>query len=115
VLHQNGDRTAPKLSASELPPELKETAFDAATSGDYVGKYQFDFGAALDVVLKSDHLEAQLTGQGAFPIFARAKDKFFYKVVDAQLDFERDAAEKVVAVVLHQNGRDMRAPRMPAR
>ena len=115
VLHQNGDRIAPKLRASELPPELQEIAFDAATSGDYVGKYQFDFGAVLEVVLKSDHLEAQLTGQAAFPIFARAKDKFFYKVVDAQLDFERDAAEKVVAVVLHQNGRDRRAPRMPAR
>jgi CubicO group peptidase (beta-lactamase class C family) len=111
VLHQNGDRTAPKLSASELPPELKEIAFDAAKSGDYVGKYQFDFGV-LDVALKSDHLEAQLTGQGAVPIFASSKDKFFYKVVDAQLDFERDGGGKVIAVVLHQNGRDRRAPRM---
>ena len=112
VLHQNGDRTAPKLSASELPPEPQEIAFDAATSGDYVGKYQFDFGAVLDVVLKSDHLEAQLTGQAAFPIFASSKDKFFYKVVDAQLDFERDGSGKVIAVVLHQNGRDVRAPRI---
>jgi hypothetical protein len=115
VLHQNGDRTAPKLSASELRPEPAEIAFDAATSGDYVGKYQFDFGAVLDVVRKSDHLEAQLTGQAPFPIFASAKDKFFLKAVDAQLDFERDADEKIVAVVLHQSGRDMRAPRMPTR
>ena len=41
-----------------------------------------------------------------------SRDKFSYKNVDAQIDFERDAGEKVVAVVLHQNGRDMRAPRM---
>ena len=95
VLHQNGDRAAPKLSASELPPELKEIELDAATLGDCVGKYQFDFGV-LDVVLTSDHLEAQLTGQPAFPIFASAKDKFFYKIVDAQLDFERDAGGKVL-------------------
>jgi D-alanyl-D-alanine-carboxypeptidase/D-alanyl-D-alanine-endopeptidase len=99
------------LSASEP----KVIAFDAATIRDYVGKYPFDFGAVLDVALKSDHLEAQLTGQLAFPIFASTKDKFFYTVVDAQLDFERDAAEKVVAVVLHQNRRDMRAHRMPDR
>jgi serine-type D-Ala-D-Ala carboxypeptidase/endopeptidase len=112
VLHQNGDRVAPKLSASELPPEPKELRLDAARLGDYVGKYRFEFGAVLDVVLRSDHLEAQLTGQLAFPIFARAKDKFFYKVVDAQLDFERDAGDKVIAAVLHQDGRDMRAPRM---
>jgi CubicO group peptidase (beta-lactamase class C family) len=111
ILHQNGDRPAPKLSASELPPEPKEIALDAGTVGDYVGKYPFNFGI-LDVALKSDHLEAQLTGQPSFPIFASAKDKFFLKVVDAQLDFERDAGGKVVAVVLHQNGRDMRAPRV---
>jgi D-alanyl-D-alanine-carboxypeptidase/D-alanyl-D-alanine-endopeptidase len=112
VLHQNGDHAAPKLSASELPLAPKELALDAATLGDYVGKYRFDFGAVLDVALRSDHLEAQLSVQPAFPIFASAKDKFFYKIVDAQLDFERDAGGKVVAVVLHQNGRDMRAPRM---
>jgi len=111
VLHQNGDRTAQKLSPSELPPERSEIAFDAATSGDYVGKYQFGFGI-LDVVLKGDRLEAQLTGQAAFPIFASSKDKFFYRVVDAQLDFVRDGEEKVIAVVLHQGGRDMRAPRI---
>ena len=111
VLHQNGDRTAAKLSASELPPEIKEIALDPAISGDYVGKYQFDFGL-LDVVLKRDHLEAQLTGQSALPIFASAKEKFFYTIVDAQLDFERDAGGKIAAVVLHQNGRDMRAPRI---
>ena len=115
VLHQNGDRAAPKLSASELPPERQAIALDAATLDDYVGKYRFDFGAVLDVAIHSDHLEAQLTGQPAVQIFASAKDKFFYKIVDAQLDFERDEGGKVVGVVLHQNGRDMRAPRMTQR
>jgi serine-type D-Ala-D-Ala carboxypeptidase/endopeptidase len=112
VLHQNGEHAAVKLSASDLPPEPQEIAFDAAASADYVGKYQFDFGAVLDVALKRDHLEAQMTGQGALPIFARARDRFFYKVVEAQLDFERDGRDKIIAAVLHQNGRDMRAPRI---
>jgi serine-type D-Ala-D-Ala carboxypeptidase/endopeptidase len=111
VLHQSGDSAAPKLNASELPPELQEIALDAAALGDYVGKYRLDFGT-LDVVLKGDHLEAQLTAQAAFQIFANARDKFFYKIVDARLDFERDAGGKVVAVVLRQNGLDMRAVRM---
>jgi serine-type D-Ala-D-Ala carboxypeptidase/endopeptidase len=112
VLHQNGDRSAPKLGPSELPPELRETELDAALIGDYVGKYRFSFGV-LDVVQKGDHLDAQLTGQSALPIYANAKDKFFYKVVDAQLVFERDATEKIVAAILHQNGKVMRAPRLP--
>jgi serine-type D-Ala-D-Ala carboxypeptidase/endopeptidase len=112
VLHQNGDRTALKLSASELPPELLEISLDAATLGDYVGKYRLHPSAVVDFALKGDHLESQITGQPAFPIFASAEDKFFLKVGDAQLHFERDGDGKVVAVVLHENGCDIRAPRI---
>jgi CubicO group peptidase (beta-lactamase class C family) len=111
VLHQNGDRAAPKLRASELPPEFQEIELDAATLGEYVGKYRLGPSVVVDFALKDDHLETQITGQPAFPVFASAKDRFFLKVVDAQLDFERDAGGKVIAMVLHQNGRDMRAPR----
>jgi len=111
VLHQNGDHAAPKLSASELPPGLREIALDVGTLADYVGKYRLAPDAIIEIALRGDHLETQLTGQPAFPIYASAKDKF----VDAQLDFERDAGEKVVAVVLHQNGRAMRAPQVTTR
>jgi D-alanyl-D-alanine-carboxypeptidase/D-alanyl-D-alanine-endopeptidase len=111
VLHQHGDHTAPKLTAAQLPPEPKETALPPETLSEYVGKYQFSFGSAFEITLKGDHLEAQLTGQPAAPIYPSAKDKFFYKIVDAQLDFERDATGKVVAVILHQNGLNPRAQR----
>ena len=57
-------------------------------------------------------LNAQLTGQPALPVYADKPDHFFYKVVDAQLDFERDAAGKVTALTLHQNGRDLKAPQI---
>lgn len=109
VLHQNGDHPAPKVAAA--PTEIQ---LDARTLGDYVGKYKFDFGGVLDVALRSDNIEAQLSGQPAFPIYATAKDRFFYKVVDAQLDFERDPDGRVTSVILHQNGKDLRAPRIPA-
>ena len=111
VLHQNGDHPAPKLSAAEVPPAPKETALNPATLQDYVGQYQFDFGGVLDVTLKDTQLQAQLTGQPVVPIYASAADKFFYKIVEAQLDFERDADGKVIAVVLHQSGQNLRAPR----
>jgi hypothetical protein len=60
---------------------------DAVTLSDYIGKYELT-GAVVDFTLKGDHPETQITGQPAFPVFA--KDKFFLKVVDAQLDFERE-------------------------
>ncbi len=94
-----------------LAPAYEAISLDVATLSRYVGKYWFNFGV-LVVALKSDHLEAQLTGQRAFTIFASARDKFFYRSVNAQLDFERDAGGQVVAVILHQNGRDMQAPRV---
>jgi serine-type D-Ala-D-Ala carboxypeptidase/endopeptidase len=58
-------------------------------------------------------LMVQLTGQPAIPVFSVGKDRFEADVVEAALTFERDAAGKVVALVLHQNGMDMRAPRRP--
>lgn len=98
------------VSAAELPHEFQGSTAAAAALNDFVGEYQFDFGI-LDVELNRDHLEAQLTGQPPFPIFAGTGDKFFYKAVDAQLDFERDTEGKIVAVVLYQNGRVIRGLR----
>jgi hypothetical protein len=37
-------------------------------------------------------------------IFAKANDRFFYKAVDAQLNFTRDAAGAINGVALHQGG-----------
>lgn len=110
VLHQNGDHAARRLTASELAPALREVRLEPATLDDYAGRYRAAFGL-LEVVRHGDRLEARITGQSAFRIFASAPDRFFYKVVDAQLVFERDAGGKVVAAVLHQNGSRMRASR----
>ena len=110
VLHQNGHRAARRLSASELPTEQQEIALDAASLGGYVGRYRGAFGM-LEIALRAGGLQAQITGQSAVPIYARARDQFFYKFVDAQLDFERDSQGKVTAVTLHQNGGRARALR----
>jgi serine-type D-Ala-D-Ala carboxypeptidase/endopeptidase len=40
VLHQNGDHAAPRLSAAEIPSELKETPLSPATLQDYVVLHQ---------------------------------------------------------------------------
>jgi hypothetical protein len=67
--------------------------------------------ALFDITLKGGQLYAQLGDQPAFPVFASAKDRFFYTVVDAQLEFVRDHA-RVTALILHQNGQALRAPRV---
>jgi CubicO group peptidase (beta-lactamase class C family) len=113
VLHQNGDHVAPKLKADELRGEPTAVSLDARTLADYVGRFQMRPGVVMDVTLANGELSVQLTGQPVFPIYASATDKFFLKIVDAQIDFERDASGKVAALVLHQNGQDRHAPRIP--
>ena len=86
---------------------------DPAVLKDYVGRYTLSPGVQFAVTAEGSQLRVQLTGQAALPVYAQARDHFFYTVVDAQIDFQRDAIGKVVALVLHQNGRDLRAPRQP--
>ena len=111
-LAQNGVlQSAPRAAATALATARQEIALDRDTLAGYVGRYAFAPGVDLTVRGKGAGLEAQLSGQPFFPIFARAPDRFFYRVVDAELAFERDAEGRVQAVVLHQGGAEQRAAR----
>jgi CubicO group peptidase (beta-lactamase class C family) len=112
VLHQHGDANAPKLSAADAASLNKAVVLDATLLRDYVGKYQMEPNVILELDLKDGQLYAGLTGQPSFPIYAHAKDKLFYTVVDAQLDFARDDKGAVTGLVLHQGGEDHHGTRI---
>ncbi len=113
VLHQHGDRSAPRVSdaVADAAQGNKTVALDSATLAGYVGHYQLSPDAMFDITLKDGQLFAKLTGQSAVPVYASARDKFFCRIVEAKVDFERDASGKVVALVLHEDGTDRRAKR----
>lgn len=114
TLHQDGhDRRAPRAATVRGADGTPSVRLAPALLRDYVGRYVLGAGVEFAVTAVDDQLYVQLTGQAAYPVYAKAKDHFFYTMVDAQLGFERDAAGKVVALVLHQNGTDQRAPRQP--
>jgi len=114
TLHQNGhDSHAPRMDSATATSGTPSVKLDPALLHDYVGHYALGAGAEFAITVQHDQLYVQLTGQAAYPVYAKAKDHFFYTVVDAQLDFERDASGKVDALVLHQNGHAQRAPREP--
>lgn len=112
VLHQNGlDQRAPRLSPGQQPAAPREVSLREDELDAYVGEYQL--GPARFTVKREElRLMVQLSGQPFFQVFPSAKDEFFYKVVNAQLSFVRDADQKVVALILHQHGRDQRAERV---
>ena len=113
VMYQNGrERKVPRTSATVAePPQHKETTVPANTLARYVGTYQMPANAEMSVTLDGNQLKAQLTGQPAFPIFAESETLFFYKVVEATLEFQKDASGAVTAVRLRQGPIDSLAPR----
>jgi CubicO group peptidase (beta-lactamase class C family) len=113
VMYQNGgERRARRISGTVAEPSpRKEMALPASTLARYVGKYQMPSNAELSVTLEGTQLMAQLTGQPAFPVFAESETLFFFKVVDATLEFQKDTCGAVTAVRLRQGPIDSLAPR----
>jgi hypothetical protein len=90
----------------EMKPRPKyeiDESVDPTTFVEYVGRYDL-LGAVLDVAVKDGQLTAQLTGQPRHPIFPQGRNKFFWKVVDAQIEFMRDDEGKVVLARHKQSG-----------
>ncbi len=91
-----------------------DTTINPATYPDYVGHYDYKTGIQ-EVTTENGHLYAQLTGQSKFEIFPSGRDSFFFKVVAAEMDFDRDASGVVNAVTHTQNGMTFTAPKINAK
>jgi CubicO group peptidase (beta-lactamase class C family) len=88
----------------ELPKERIEIKLPASVLDQYVGVYQLTPAFAITITKEGDKLMAQATGQNSHQVYPESADFFFYKVVDAQLEFKRDEKGQVETLVLHQNG-----------
>ena len=113
------DRASPEvrlpdnLDNSGKPPR-REIALDAAILDGYVGLYQLNDNAVLTVTREGTQLLAQLTGQGAAPIYPENQTRFFYKLVDAQISFINDAKGQAISLILHQGGGNIPMERIDA-
>jgi len=94
-----------------LPKARVVAKVDPKIYDEYVGTYQLAPTFALTITREGDRLITQATGQQRIEIFPESEAKFFLKVVDAQLTFVKKDG-KVTHVILHQNGRDMKATRV---
>ncbi len=92
-----------------LPSERKEIALPTQALEKYAGSYDLTFpGRTIPLVItfEDGKLLAQLGQQPKLPIFAESETLFFYKAVDAQLEFVKNEKGGITSLVLHQNGRD---------
>ena len=78
-----------------LPSERKEIkAANRSSSSHMSAATKWLPNVEMIVSLVGDHLETKLGSQPQFPIFAEGPNVFFLKVVDAQLEFSKDASGK---------------------
>ena len=92
----------------KAPPVAKtEINLSEEVLKGYVGKYQLTPEFAIEIKVNNGKIYGQATGQGPNEIFAEAKDKFFLKVVAAELIFGRDESGNVNKVTLNQGGQQI--------
>ena len=115
-LAQYGRLTTAARTAEPVP---QQAVLAPAAARAYVGRFVMARLLRTPVEFDVVELDGQLmvrssavASQPVFPMAGRA-DRFHYEGVRAELQFERDAAGQVVALVLHENG-EMRALRSPS-
>ncbi|HEY2469073.1 MAG TPA: serine hydrolase [Terracidiphilus sp.] len=113
---QIGDELIHSIAAEYHWPDFQPTvrtaiAVDPKVLEQYTGTYALFKEFDLVVTLENGQLMTQATGQGKFPIYAETETKFFPIVIPAEIEFVKDDQGKISSLILHQGGRDMKAPR----
>jgi CubicO group peptidase (beta-lactamase class C family) len=93
------------------PVVRTEVKVDRTILARYVGTYPLAPNFDMVVTLEGDQLITQATGQDKVPIFPESQTKFFPKIVDAEIEFQSNDKGQVTGLILHQGGRDMKAPK----
>jgi CubicO group peptidase (beta-lactamase class C family) len=88
----------------EIPGTKNEIQVDTAILKQYVGEYQLAPTFIITVSLEGNQLKAQATSQPQFDLYAEKENVFFLKVVDAKVEFVKDANGVVTEMILYQNG-----------
>jgi D-alanyl-D-alanine-carboxypeptidase/D-alanyl-D-alanine-endopeptidase len=109
TLLQNGQEIKALRTDEPLPTVL---TLSPEKLQEYAGHYTPRPEMEFDVRVRAGTLVVKLTGQPALAVFPDQPDHFVYDAVKAALTFERSPDGTVTTLVLHQNGRDLRAEKM---
>ena len=88
----------------DVPSAKKEIALDSSILKQYVGDYELAPSFIITVFREGKQLKAQATGQDAFEIYPEKENLFFLKIVEAKIEFVKDASGVVTEMILYQNG-----------
>lgn len=101
-VNQRAEKTSKPIPSERSVYAINPPDFDA-----YAGEYELAPGFLIKVWREEGVFKAQATGQPAFEIYPESATKFFLKVVDAQLEFNKGDDGSVSGLTLFQGGRAM--------
>jgi CubicO group peptidase (beta-lactamase class C family) len=113
LVQQHGGRTAKAPRISETVIEHTAITLPRTTLAAYVGEYELRPGIQLAVTLENDQLLSQLTGQAKMELSPETENRFFFKIVDAQLEFFKEPNGTVTHLLLHQGPQHIKGARLP--
>ena len=93
----------------EKPAVKAAVTVDPKLLADYAGKYELGPNFDLTIQVVDGHLTLQAPGQETLQLYASSSNRFFLAVMNAEMEFVRDAQGKVTKMILHQNGQDVPA------
>jgi CubicO group peptidase (beta-lactamase class C family) len=110
---ENGGNKSIGIETDKNPePEKTAITVDAEILKQYIGKYELQSEFVIEIATKENQIFAQLTGQLQFEIFAKTETTFFFKVVPASIDFNKNDNGEVTSLTLHQGGQDIQAKKI---
>lgn len=111
VVLNNGSAPGDALSFALLQAKPSQPAIaKVRNAADYLGRYPLSPQFVIEITESDGMLFLQATGQSRFPLRAAGANRFAVVGVPAEITFEQEAG-RTVALVLHQNGRDLRGVR----
>ena len=111
------DRLGGEILRTMRGEDIKPAAFreavpvDLETLESYVGTYRIKSSHVIEVTVEDGRAFIKATNQPRFRIFPASERDFFVRGAKVELTFEVDDAGKVLAMVLKQDGQEMRGPR----
>jgi CubicO group peptidase (beta-lactamase class C family) len=117
VLSNYGEEIVSKIAdelarlALGMAPAHRQVKVAPRLYAGFEGRYLLE-SAVFTITAKGERLFAKLTGQRELEIFPESEYRYFYKAVDVVLTFEKDAAGKIDAVTVDQDGSKIRAKRL---
>jgi CubicO group peptidase (beta-lactamase class C family) len=103
----NGQTITGKGIDKKAPVARQEIEMSIDLLQEYLGTFELQPGFNIEITIVEDKIYATATGQGAAQMFAEEKDKFFLKIVEADVHFTRDEEGKVKSLTLFQDGLKM--------